>query len=48
MYRNFFGEDRSYHEARRRFVWKCALPACEVAEQAATSGTEAGQEALRA
>lgn len=30
MYRNFFGEDRSYHEARRRFVYKCALPACEV------------------
>lgn len=32
MYRNFFGEDRSYHEARRRFVYKCALPdaACGV------------------
>lgn len=29
MYRNFFGEDRSYHEARRRFVWKLAVPVCE-------------------
>ncbi len=48
MYRNFFGEDRSYHEARRRFVWKCALPTCEVVEQTAKSGTEAEQEALRA
>lgn len=29
MRRNFFGPDRSYHEARRRFVWKlCAEPAC--------------------
>ncbi len=29
MRRNFFGADRSYHEARRRFVWKlCAEPAC--------------------
>lgn len=29
MYRNFFGEDRSYHEARRRFVWKLAVTVCE-------------------
>lgn len=30
MRRNFFGADRSYHEARRRFVWKlCAEPVCE-------------------
>jgi putative two-component system hydrogenase maturation factor HypX/HoxX len=30
MRRNFFGADRSYHEARRRFVWKlCAEPMCE-------------------
>lgn len=29
MRRNFFGADRSYHEARRRFVWKlCAEPTC--------------------
>lgn len=29
MRRNFFGADRSYHEARRRFVWKlCAEPIC--------------------
>jgi putative two-component system hydrogenase maturation factor HypX/HoxX len=29
MRRNFFGPDRSYHEARRRFVRKlCAEPAC--------------------
>jgi putative two-component system hydrogenase maturation factor HypX/HoxX len=29
MRRNFFGADRSYHEARRRFVWKlCAEPVC--------------------
>ena len=31
MYRNFFGSDRSYHEARRRFVLKCAAGACEPA-----------------
>jgi putative two-component system hydrogenase maturation factor HypX/HoxX len=30
MRRNFFGPDRSYHEARRRFVRKlCAEPVCE-------------------
>ncbi|MBO9663056.1 hydrogenase maturation protein [Dokdonella sp.] len=29
MHSNFFGADRSYHEARRRFVWKlCAEPVC--------------------
>jgi putative two-component system protein, hydrogenase maturation factor HypX/HoxX len=27
MYRNFYGDDCSYHDARRRFVYKCALPA---------------------
>lgn len=33
MRRNFFGADRSYHEARRRFVWKlCAEPVCGVVE----------------
>ena len=33
MRRNFFGPDRSYHEARRRFVWKlCAEPVCGVQE----------------
>ncbi|MBS0199920.1 MAG: hydrogenase maturation protein [Proteobacteria bacterium] len=48
MYRNFFGEDRSYHEARRRFVWKCALPACEVAEVPMNGTTQAGKEALGA
>lgn len=26
MHRNFFGPDRSYHEARRRFVYKTAFP----------------------
>ncbi|MEH6416973.1 hydrogenase maturation protein [Pseudomonas sp. CGJS7] len=31
MYRNFFGADRSYHDARRRFVLKCAADACESA-----------------
>lgn len=31
MYRNFFGDDTSYHEARRRFVLKCAAGACEAA-----------------
>ncbi|UOF16728.1 enoyl-CoA hydratase-related protein [Lysobacter capsici] len=32
MYRNFFGTDRSYHEARHRFVHKCCVaPSCEVA-----------------
>jgi putative two-component system hydrogenase maturation factor HypX/HoxX len=31
MYRNFFGADRSYHEARQRFVLKCAAEACEAA-----------------
>lgn len=31
MRRNFFGPDRSYHEARRRFVWKlCAEQTCGV------------------
>ncbi|WP_222423810.1 enoyl-CoA hydratase-related protein [Lysobacter antibioticus] len=30
MYRNFFGADRSYHEARRRFVRKNTAP-CEAA-----------------
>lgn len=34
MYRNFFGEDRSYHEARRRFVWKLAVPVCEAERSA--------------
>ncbi|PNS07712.1 enoyl-CoA hydratase-related protein [Solilutibacter silvestris] len=49
MYRNFFGEDRSYHEARRRFVWKCALPVCEVPEvDAAATASEGKQEALGA
>ncbi|WP_300614981.1 hydrogenase maturation protein [Dokdonella sp.] len=33
MRRNFFGADRSYHEARRRFVWKrCEAPVCDVQE----------------
>jgi len=33
MHRNFFGADRSYHEARRRFVWKlCAEPTCGAQE----------------
>ncbi|MGO0999721.1 hydrogenase maturation protein [Lysobacter sp. CA196] len=31
MYRNFFGADRSYHEARQRFVLKCAAEVCEAA-----------------
>ncbi len=35
MYRNFFGSDPSYHQARRRFVLKCAAPACEAGEPAA-------------
>lgn len=35
MRRNFFGPDRSYHEARHRFVWKlCAEPSCAAAEKA--------------
>lgn len=34
MYRNFFGEDRSYHHARHRFVWKLAVPACEAERSA--------------
>ena len=33
MRRNFFGPDRTYHEARRRFVWKlCAEPVCGTQE----------------
>jgi len=35
MRRNFFGPDRSYHEARHRFVWKlCAESSCAVEEKA--------------
>ncbi|MGO4262184.1 hydrogenase maturation protein [Lysobacter sp. TAB13] len=37
MYRNFFGSDRSYHEARRRFVLKCAATACEAAPEQSVS-----------
>jgi putative two-component system hydrogenase maturation factor HypX/HoxX len=49
MYRNFFGEDRSYHDARRRFVWKCALPTCEVpAMDAAVAESTEKREAERA
>ena len=33
-YRCFFGEDRSYHEARRRFVYKLGAP-CAVTPSAA-------------
>ncbi|MBT2746153.1 MULTISPECIES: hydrogenase maturation protein [unclassified Lysobacter] len=41
MYRNFFGSDRSYHEARRRFVLKCAATACEaLPEQSAPRRAE--------
>lgn len=40
MYRNFFGPDRSYHDARRRFVRKQAAAPCEAGESFA--GERAG------
>jgi putative two-component system protein, hydrogenase maturation factor HypX/HoxX len=35
-YRCFFGEDRSYHQARHRFVYKLGAP-CTVSPTAATA-----------
>ena len=40
-YRCFFGEDRSYHEARRRFVHKLGAP-CAVAPAAVAPARDAG------
>lgn len=37
MQRNFFGPDRSYHEARRRFVWKLCAEPVRVAQSARAS-----------
>jgi putative two-component system hydrogenase maturation factor HypX/HoxX len=45
-YRCFFGEDRSYHEARHRFVHKlgapCAVPTPAVEDRPAATGAARG------
>jgi putative two-component system hydrogenase maturation factor HypX/HoxX len=45
-YRCFFGEDRSYHEARHRFVHKlgapCAVPTPAVGDRPAATGAARG------
>ena len=46
-YECFFGEDRSYHEARRRFVYKLGAP-CAVAPAAAMPAHEAPRAGRRA
>ena len=44
-YRCFFGEDRSYHEARRRFVYKLGAP-CAVVRDGVKGGTAAAPHQL--
>ena len=43
MYRNFFGDDRGYHEARRRFVYKGAPPASDTAGKGGDAASRKGE-----